>query len=278
VRTCSRLAACLFALAFAVSALPAGAQPASGQQQPRIKISYEEPTNAQLRPIYERLKQRAVLEELQAFLAPLRLPRELTVSTAQCGATSVRFRPQGAAIVCYEMVQAIEELAAKHAKDAKLRQAVITGAFIETVLHETARAMFEILEVPIWGREQDAADRLAALIMVQFGEDVARVTIEGTADLFIWSDKKWTGSDFSEPASPQAQRFFNYVCIAYAAAPLQFGELVKKGILPKGRAQRCEGEYEQIRKAFNLRIMPYVDPEALVRLRATSWLIWQPNK
>jgi Putative metallopeptidase len=278
VRTCSRLAACLFALAFAVSALPAGAQPASGQQQPRIKISYEEPTNAQLRPIYERLKQRAVLEELQAFLAPLRLPRELTVSTAQCGATSVRFRPQGAAIVCYEMVQAIEELAAKHAKDAKLRQAVITGAFIETVLHETARAMFEILEVPIWGREQDAADRLAALIMVQFGEDVARVTIEGTADLFMWSDKKWTGSDFSEPASPQAQRFFNYVCIAYAAAPLQFSELVKKGILPKGRAQRCEGEYEQIRKAFNLRIMPYVDPEALVRLRATSWLIWQPSK
>ena len=37
--------------------------------------AYEEPTNAQLRPIYERLKQRAVLEELQAFLSPLRLPR-----------------------------------------------------------------------------------------------------------------------------------------------------------------------------------------------------------
>ena len=156
---------------------------------------------------------------------------------------NVRFRPQGAAIVCYEMVQAIEELAAKHASDANLRQVVITGAFIETVLHETARAMFDILEVPIWGREQDAADRLAALIMVQFGEDVARVTIEGTADLFQWSEKTWTGSDFSEAASPQAQRFFNYVCIAYAAAPLQFGDLVKKGTLPKSRAQRCGGEY-----------------------------------
>jgi hypothetical protein len=249
-------AACFFVLAAAVFALPAAAQ------QPRIKISYEEPTNAQLRPVYDRLKQRAVLEELQAFLAPLRL----------------RFRPQGAAVVCYEMVQAIEELAGKHATDADFRQAVISGAFIETVLHETARALFDILEVPIWGREQDAADRLAALIMVQFGEDVAQVTILGTANLFMWSEKKWTGSDFSDVASPQAQRFFNYVCIAYAAAPLQFGDLVKKGILPKRRAERCEGEYEQIRKAFNLRIMPYVDPEALIRIRSTPWLAWQPNK
>jgi Putative metallopeptidase len=269
---CTAPTACFIALLTAVLALPAAAQPA------RVKISYEEPTNAQLRPIYERLKQRAVLEELQAFLSPLRLPRELSVSTAQCGAASVRFRPQGAAIVCYEMVQAIEELAAKHAKDSDFRQIVIKGAFIETVLHETARALFDILEVPIWGREQDAADRLAALIMVQFGEDVAQVTILGTANLFTWSEKKWTGSDFSDVASPQAQRFFNYVCIAYAAAPLQFGDLVQKGILPKRRADRCEGEYEQIRRAFDLRIMPYVDPEALIRIRATPWLTWQPKK
>jgi hypothetical protein len=266
-------AACLLiGASAALVTLPAAAQ------QARIKISYEEPTNPQLRPIYDRLKQRHVLEELQAFLSPLRLPRELTVSTAQCGAASVRFRPPGGAIVCYEMVQAIEQLAAKNTQDPEFRQTVITGAFIETVLHETARALFDILEVPIWGREQDAADRLAALIMVQFGEDVSQVTIRGTASLFMWSEKKWTGSDFSEPASPQAQRFFNYVCIAYAAAPLQFDDLVQKGILPKGRAQRCEGEYDQIRRAFDLRIMPYVDPEALIRIRATPWLTWQPNK
>jgi hypothetical protein len=28
-------------------------------------------------------------------------------------------------------------------------------------------------DIPIWGRAPDAADRLAALIMVEFGEDVA---------------------------------------------------------------------------------------------------------
>jgi len=208
----------------------------------------------------------------------LRLPRQFTVRTAQCGAVSVRYKPQGPATVCYEMVDAVMKVIVPHTKDDDFRQTVIMGAFIENVLHETALAIFDILQIPIWGREKDAADRLAALIMTQFGEDVTRVTILGTANLFMWSDKKWTGTDFSDIASPEYQRFFNYVCVAYVAAPLQFGDLVDRGILPKRRAARCEGEYEQIRKAFNLRIMPYVDPELLIKARSTPWLAWKADK
>jgi hypothetical protein len=265
------------AMAF-VLLLLVGPTPEAAAQQWQIKTSYAEPADAHLRPIYERLKQRAVLEELQAFLAPLRLPRELTISTAQCDATTPRHRPPGTATVCYEMIDAIESLVTKYTVDQDFAQMVIIGAFIQTVLHETARAIFDILEVPIWGREKDAADRLAALIMTQFGEDVSRTTIVGTASLFMWSDKAWTGSDFSDTGSPDYQRFYNYVCIAFAAAPLQFGDLVDKGILPKRRAERCQDEYEQVRKAFNLRIMPYVDANLLIKARATPWLRWTPAK
>ena len=35
---------------------------------------------------------------------------------------------------------------------------------------------------------------------------------------------------------------------------------------------------KQIRKAFNLRIMPYVDAELLIKARATPWLTWKPGK
>jgi hypothetical protein len=76
----------------------------------------------------------------------------------------------------------------------------------------------------------------------------------------------------------ELQYFFNYVCVAYAASPLQFGGLVDNGILPKHRAERCDGEYAQIRKAFDLRIMPYVDPDLLIKVRSTPWLSWTPAK
>ncbi len=263
-------------LTAAVLMCSAGSQ--APAQSSQVQVAYDAPTNAQLQPIYQRLKQRAVLEEMQAFLTPLHLPRPLTIKTAQCGTTTLPQRPADTATVCYEMIAAIERLVGQRTSDRNLAQSVIIGAFVQTALHETSRAIFEILDVPIWGRERDAADRLAALIMTQFGEDVSRTAIIGTADLFMWSDKTWTGSDFSDTGSPDYQRFFNYVCIAYAAAPLQFGDMVDRGILPKRRAERCQGEYDQIRRAFDLRIMPYVDPDLLIKARATPWLNWTPPK
>jgi hypothetical protein len=255
---------------------PAAAQPSTSAsaQQSSVKIVYEPPTNTKFTPIYERLKQRRVLEELQAFMAPLRLPRELTVRIAQCGSQNLPYKPQGPATVCYELIDQIERFAASHTRDTNLAQTAITGGFVQAVLHETSHALFEVLQVPIWGREDDAADRLAALIMMQFGDDVANVVMYGTQLLFRWSDQKWTGNAFASEVSPDYQRYFNYACIAVAANWPQFGGLVINKVIPQNRAARCEGEYNQIRKAFDLRIMPHLDPDLLVQVRATAWLNW----
>jgi hypothetical protein len=81
------------------------------------------------------------------------------------------------------------------------------------------------------------------------------------------------GSRFCQRRVPDAQRFYNYLCIAYAASPYDYDYLVRGRTLPKERAERCDGEYQQIKKAFNLRIMPYVDPDLLVKARARHWPI-----
>src|SRR5262245_42503873 len=114
------------AVAFVLLPFTGSSQPAMAQQSP-IKVVYEQPTDPKLRPIYDRLRQRAVLEELQAFLTPLRLPRQFTVRTAQCGAVSVRYKPGQPATVCYEMVDAVQKLVDQHTKDADFRQTVILG-------------------------------------------------------------------------------------------------------------------------------------------------------
>jgi hypothetical protein len=44
-------------------------------------------------------------------------------------------------------------------------------------------------------------------------------------------------------------------------------------LLPDPRAERCQKEFEQVRMAFNLRIMPHVDPDILVKVRAIQWLL-----
>jgi hypothetical protein len=261
-------------VSFLLPALPAAAQAPAALQNPQIEIVYGQPTNPNHRAIYDRLKRLQVLEELRQFLIPLRLPRKLTVQVDQCSAATRPYRPGGPATICYELVEQIERVAAK--TEENRRETVIVGTFVQAVFHEVALAVLDILQVPIWGRREDAADRLAGFIMLQFGEDVARQTVIGTGMFFEASGKTWTGSQFADVSSPEPQRYFNFLCMAYGGAPKIFEGLAKaegdaKPILPEDRAGRCAGEYAQVRKAFNLRIMPFVDPDLVIKVKALQW-------
>jgi hypothetical protein len=268
------VAAFVLGLAPMLQATPAAAQAPTGLQNSQIEIAYVPPANANYRPIHDRLKKLQVLEELKQFLVPLRLPRKLTVQVDQCGAATRPYKPGGAATICYELVEQIERVAAK--ADPDQQQTVIVGTFVQAVFHEVAAAVLDILQVPVWGRREDAADRLAGFIMLQFGEEVARQTVIGTAIFFEASNKTWTGSQFADVNSPEPQRYFNFLCMAYGGAPKVFEGLAKaegdaKPILPEDRANRCADEYAQVRKAFNLRIMPFVDPDLVIKVKASRW-------
>jgi hypothetical protein len=244
----------------------------------QVKVDYEQPSKKYVQ-LYEALKSREVLERLQRFLTPLRLPRDLTVRLAECGADTRAYSPGGPVTLCYEMVEKIVNITMQNTQDANEQTLVIDGTFVQAVLYEVAYAVFDLLQVPIWGREHDAADRLAALIMIQFGDQVALTTTVGTAKFFEYSKRAWTGADFAEAGSPEAQRFYNLLCIAYGGDPITFAFLAPRPqpgrrlpVLSEHRAGQCGREYEQVRHAFDLRIMPYVDPDLVIKVRASQWL------
>jgi Putative metallopeptidase len=269
---------------FAVLCVGAGADLGHGQElsavaaSGRVRISYDVPSNEKLRPVYDQLKRRRVLERLQGFLAPLRLPKELTVRFAQCAADTLPYKSGGPVTICYEMVQRINDIAAQNTNDSHEQALIRYGTFVEAVLHEVAHAVFDQLQVPILGREDDAADRVAALTMMQFGDKVSYTTILGAGKFFQYSRRDWKDADFAARTSPEAQRFYNFLCMAYGGDPITFHFLAPRpgpGVfprLPERRAGRCEREYRQVRHAFNLRIMPYVDPDLLIKVRASQWL------
>ncbi len=270
----------IFALGCVAAATAANAEElASISTSAQIRISYETPSDARLRPIYEALKRRQVLERLQRFLVPLRLPKALTVTLAQCGAETKLYESGGPVVICYELIQRISEVTVQNTQDTNAQKLITDGAFVEAVLHEVAHAVFDLLEVPIWGREDDAADKVAALIMMQFSDQVAFTTIVGTAKFFEYSRRAWSGLSFADVGSPEAQRFYNYLCIAYGGDPRTFKFFAPRpgpGDLPRlteHRAPRCEGEYRQVQHAFDLRIMPFVDPDLLTKVKATPWLL-----
>ena len=70
------------------------------------------------------------------------------------------------------------------------------AAYLMVALRAVTPAIFDILQVPVWGRRSDAADRLAAFMMLQFGEEFALNALKGSmiylsqSDSGLWQSEK----------------------------------------------------------------------------------------
>jgi hypothetical protein len=267
-------------IAATIAFILAAAAPAAAQPQPQLKSSvtfeYREATAPENIAMRERLMQRKALEELAQFLSPLQLKRTLVLATAECPSRSAEnafYAAKDATVtVCYQYVN----LFARYAATPDMlpgfsREEVFVGAFLSTVLHEIGHAVFDLLDIAVFGHEEDAADQIAAFVMLQFGPDVARTTIKGAA-------YKWFMSAIQRPATyydthgTSAQRYYNYLCIAYGGQPDTFRDLAGGGLLPRSRIEDCALEYAQIRQAFNETVLPHIDKDLLRRVLARRWL------
>jgi hypothetical protein len=267
----ARVAAMAVAIGWSTVAF---AQAPSDLRNPQIDIAYAEPRSPAYRPIYERLKTREVLEELRAFLAPLRLPKKLEIRTAECGGLRTPYKEGGPATICYEYIAAIENAAPDDwlpiGGQRFVRQYALIGAFVHVALTEVALAAFDMLEIPVWGRDEYAADNAAGLIMLNFGRDVAYKTLIGTTWYLAQTSLSGVGSfTYARGADVGAQRFFNYLCLAYGADPQTFGFV--KPLLQR-RAENCADEYQSVLDAFKATVMPHVDQDLLAQVRAREWL------
>jgi putative metallopeptidase DUF4344 len=220
--------------------------------------------------IHQRVKQRQVLEELSAFLAPLKLPRPLRVRTKTCGMVNAFYSPDEYTVnICYEWIDATETMAAQPA-EGFTRQEIIVGGFVGVVLHELGHAVNDMLNLPVLGREEDAADQIAGFLMLQFGKDVARTAVKGMAHVWLTFSREGRAAFWDVHSTP-GQRFYNFLCIGYGGDPDTFKDQVDKW-LTKDRVATCAHEYQQVRNAFAKTILPHIDQDLLKQVQAAKWL------
>ena len=139
--------------------------------------------------------------------------------------------------------------------------------------------MFELYDVPLFGREEDAADQFAAYVMLQFGKDRARKLVYGAAYSFhsyvaAFKDKPNVTiplAAFSSTHGQPEERFYNLLCTAYGADAEEFAFLVTDEYLPKTRAPHCEREFSALMKAFSREITPHIDRELSNKVLSTRW-------
>jgi hypothetical protein len=242
----------------------------------RVMIDYIDPMLRYPRSqaTLDRLRKRQVLEELAMFLSPLRLPRVLRIRTKSCGVVNAFYdRSEWAISLCYEFYEHLEQIAPQtKSPQGFTRDEVIVGGFIDAIFHELGHALFDILQVPVFGREEDAADQLSAFLMLQFGQDVARTTIQGAAFTYLNNRNPRSRAEYADEHGTDAQRFFNYLCLAYGGEPDAFRDFVDNGVLPKARANGCAREHQVVKKAFAKTILPHIDQQLMKTVQSVQWL------
>ena len=153
------------------------AQPATAARGPAFEYAYRPPSALDLQPIYRRVveadlwRQLPELEELDGLFV---LPRRLRLVTAECGEPGAFYRPApGEVVLCYESLRTLYAQGQAHrqalglGEDHPLRYVRANVRFM--VLHELGHALVDLFDLPVTGRQEDAVDQLAAILMLRFG-------------------------------------------------------------------------------------------------------------
>ncbi|MEZ5923081.1 MAG: DUF4344 domain-containing metallopeptidase [Hyphomicrobiaceae bacterium] len=275
--------AVLAALLLAEIATSARAQTAVSDRltNESLVIDYVEPRDPAYLPVMQRLKDQQLLERLQQFLSPVRFKHKLRLTARQCtldGSPNAFYYPLDWQLnICYEIVGFLDKMTPTEPVNGVPPKRVIMGALAGVILHEVGHALFDNLEVPVLGREEDAADQLAAFLALQFDKDVATTVVTGMAyaqlalknvGMGVVTDRR----SFSDEHGTADQRFYNLLCIAYGSDPGTFASAAAPDVLPPTRAESCKQEYAQIRDAFYKTIFPYIDPEKMALVQTVKWL------
>lgn len=215
----------------------------------RIRVLYQPPKSAEVQTIYREMRARRLLEGLRHVGSIVRLPKTLTLRLANCdGRVNAWYAPESRSVtVCYEFIQDVQDRAPEETSPSGVtRHEAIVGPIAQAFLHETAHALFHLLDVPVLGREEDAADQLAALVLLRLDPAQARHFINGSAFLFAsyGAEEKAEKEELADSHGLFRQRLYNLLCLAYGSDKRAFGYLVSRGDLPKERAAECGAEYD----------------------------------
>jgi len=242
----------------------------------QVTIEYVPPKNPAHQPIYDLLKERHSLENLQEFLSPFKLQWPLKLLLTGCDGEADAMYSDDVITICYEYIEDLQQYMPAETTAAGIEPVdTLVGPFVDTVLHEFAHALFDYHDIPILGREEDAADQVSAHIYLQTDKEESRRLIMGTVYTYLLEVEDTDPPDMQEYAdehSTSEQRAINLACQAYGADPKLFSDLPALAKVPQYRVDICEEEYEIISHAYQTLIVPHIDLQLANKVFKRNWL------
>lgn len=138
---------------------------------------------------------------------------------------------------------------------------VSDDVLLHTLFHEVAHALIDVYDIPVLGREEDAADGLATVLLIEYFEGGHEIALTA-AQMFQLESPPTAAleaADFWGEHSLDQQRFYQLLCHVYGSAPEQFADLMEEQGVEPERLEQCETEYEQLVASWQALLAPVSD-------------------
>lgn len=225
----------------------------------KMIVTYDDATSPDAQNGKRLLQDNKVLEDLAADVnQSLKLPEDIPLHGSQCDQANAFWSPSQKTItICYEDADLGQKIFTKAGDKDPVASAI--GSEDATFYHETGHMAITLYNLPITGKEEDAADQLAAYILLTPGDNgkVDSESVKAVKDFaraFQASASARTelgAADMADVHSLDQQRVYNLQCWIYGSNPEANADMITEGGLPQERAQGCPDEWKQVEHAWS---------------------------
>lgn len=199
----------------------------------------------------------AVIADLNAKAS---LPFDIFISWSDCDDPDAYYDPDTHhLVICHQLIDEYYDLFTPKIKDkAKLDEAV-RGAIASTFLHELGHALIDAWKLPITGKEEDAADQLATVMLLNRTESGEQMALDSALSFKLYADSS-TGEKkiYWDDHSLDEQRFYDTICMIYGHNPHKYEYLISNGTLPEERAENCQDDFNRIDRSWRTLLAPHL--------------------
>ena len=139
-----------------------------------------------------------------------------------------------------------------------LRFAVNNGLF--TLYHEVAHLLIDRMQLPVLGKEEDAADNFATWVLLHKNTPEANQTLEDAARGWVLTGKSYGDyfgdEDYASGYSPDQHRATQIVCLMVGADGAAFRRVANAYNIPAERQHTCLYDYELVDRTLGGLLSP----------------------
>ncbi|MEP1614344.1 MAG: DUF4344 domain-containing metallopeptidase [Roseobacter sp.] len=148
-------------------------------------------------------------------------------------------------------VAAIFPITPAYSQDGDYKNAFVEANILSIFYHELGHAIIDLMNVPIFGQEEDAADVMSVLLIDWlYNEEDAQAIAYDSAFGYLNDPNQTEEVPYWDLHGPDEQRFFNHICVFFGANPEEREDLADDLGLPDERAETCPDEYDQANNSW----------------------------